>query len=381
MTVVQLTTDNRENSREYHKTAPWFGAAPEALLQGFSGLRDVQVHVVSCVQQGMPFPEKLAGNISFHSLHVPKLGWLRSGYQGCIRAVRRKLHDLRPDIVHGQGTERDCAISATLSGYPNVVTIHGNMKGLAGLFRAKPFSYHWLAARLETFTLRRTCGVFCNSAYTQELVAPRTRRTWLVPNAIRAQFFETPSNAELEAKGVILNVGVISPRKRQVEILELAMRLRAQGLKFQLEFIGACDPNTHYGRLFTEKISSCGEFARYLGLLNSDELLKRFDRASGLLHFPVEEAFGLVIPEALARGLKVFAVKTGGIIDIATDVPGAELFSAQDWQGLEQAIMRWVHNGHARPGGAADIMRQRYHPVVIARRHLEIYKEVLSRIS
>ena len=85
------------------------------MLQGFAALPEVRVHVVSCTQQPMRSPEKLAGNIWFHSLHVPKLGWLRTGYQGCIRAVRRKLRAIQPDLVHGQGTERDCALSAIFS--------------------------------------------------------------------------------------------------------------------------------------------------------------------------------------------------------------------------------------------------------------------------
>src|SRR5205085_8384414 len=113
MVIVQVTTDNREPFREYQKSVPWFGTAPEALLQGFAQLSEVKVHVIGCTQKPMAAsPEKLADNIWFHSLHVPKMGWLRTGYQGCIRAVRRKVRALQPDIVHGQGTERECSLSA-----------------------------------------------------------------------------------------------------------------------------------------------------------------------------------------------------------------------------------------------------------------------------
>ena len=94
-------------------------------------------------------PPKLAPNIFFHSLHVPKIGWMRTGYQGCIRAVRKKLKAIQPEIVHGQGTETDCAINAVFSGFPNVLTIHGNMRLIAKVNRVRPFSFPWLAARLE----------------------------------------------------------------------------------------------------------------------------------------------------------------------------------------------------------------------------------------
>ena len=51
-------------------------------------------------------PEKIAPNIFYHSLLVPKIGWLRTGYQGCIRAVRKKLQEIQPDIVHSQGDRK-----------------------------------------------------------------------------------------------------------------------------------------------------------------------------------------------------------------------------------------------------------------------------------
>src|SRR5438552_15091755 len=104
MRIVQLTTDNRQPFREYAKPDPYFGTAPEALLHGFAAMSDLEVHVVSCIQQPVRAPEKLAENIWFHSLHVPRWGWLRTGYLGCIRAVRKKVKEIRPDLVHAQGT-------------------------------------------------------------------------------------------------------------------------------------------------------------------------------------------------------------------------------------------------------------------------------------
>src|SRR5580658_8619357 len=156
MVIAILTTDDREPFRQYDNPAPWFGKAPEALVQGFNGMPGAEIHILSCTQRPVSSPVKLADNIWFHSLHVPKIGWMRTFYQGCIRATRRKLKELKPDIVHGQGTERDCAISAVLSGFPNIITVHGNMNAIAGLHHSRIGSFQWLAARLENFTLPRT---------------------------------------------------------------------------------------------------------------------------------------------------------------------------------------------------------------------------------
>jgi hypothetical protein len=155
MKIALLTTDNRENDRDYGRSEPAFGTAPEALLIGFREIPEIEVHVISCLQKAVSSPKNLADNIYFHGLFVPKLGWLRTGYQGCVRAVRRKLKEIQVDIVHAQGTERDCAISAVFSGFPNVLTLHGNMRLLAKLHRAKPWSYLGLAASFEHLALRR----------------------------------------------------------------------------------------------------------------------------------------------------------------------------------------------------------------------------------
>jgi glycosyltransferase involved in cell wall biosynthesis len=379
MKVAFFVADNREPTRDYASPVPWFGTAPEALLEGFKEMADLEVHVVSCTQQPMRSPAKLADNIWFHSLHVPKLGWMRTGYQGCIRAHRRKVAEIKPDLVHGQGTERDSSISAVCSAYPSVVTIHGNMAELARLFKAPIGSFGWLTARLENFTLKRTLGVLCNSEYTERLVRPRARRTWRVPNPIRGAFFTQSKPPAMPGKCILMNVGVIQERKRTLELLEMAGHLHKQGLDFEIQFVGKGDPDAPYVRSFMQKVkqAEAAGYARYLGSKSTDELIECFDAAHGLVHFPVEEAFGLVVAEALARELKFFGANVGGIKDICGGIPSAQLFEPGDWEGLATAMATWIKQGHPLAPEAVESIRERYHPRSIALRHMEIYREVL----
>lgn len=381
MKLALLSPDDRELRKAYDSPAPVVPAVETALLQGLVKQRDLEVHYISCLQQPVKSPEKLADNIWFHSLHVPKLGWMRTGYQGCLRAVRKKLRELQPDIVHGQGAERECALSAAFSGFPNLVTIHGNMKAVAEFYRSPIGSFHWLAGKLETLALRKTDGVFCNSAYTERVVAPRARRIWRVANAVRAQFFGPPSTVARGERPVLLNVGVMAPHKRQPEILAVARRLWQRGFRFEIHFAGKVHANTPDSADFLRQMAEAeaAGYARHLGELEVEELIAAFDRASALVHFPTEESFGLVVAEALARNLKLFAAAIGGVIDIAADVEAAELLPLNDWTGLENAIARWLEQGATLPTQAAAVMRERYHPEVIAQRHAEIYREVLGR--
>jgi glycosyltransferase involved in cell wall biosynthesis len=303
-------------------------------------------------------------------------------FQGCIRAVRKKLNEIQPEIVHGQGAEGHQALSAVFSGFPNVVTIHGNMRALAKLLNHRPFSYNWLAGRLEDFTLRRTAGVFCNSAYTEQQVEHRTPRIWRVPNAIREQFLVPPAKPEPVRKCTLVNVGVIGPGKRQVELLDVAQALHQQGLDFEFQFVGHVSPGSPYGAAFLEKIRPMEKegYARYVGLKSPSELVKLFDASAALVHVSMAESFGLVVAEALARDLKLFAARVGGVPDIAAGVPETELFDVDDWHGLTSAIGGWIRRGSPPVTGAASIMRARYDPLIVARRHVEIYREVLEGV-
>ena len=380
--IAFLTTDNREHSKDYSNSQPYFGTAPEALIEGFKTMaKDVEIHVVSCLQKTpISSPKKLADNIYYHALHVPKIGWMKTGYLGCIRAVRRKLQEIQPDIVHGQGTERDCSMCAVFSGFPNVLTIHGNIAELARIHSAIPGSFAWLQARLEDLCLARTTGVFCNSAYTESLVAHRTRQSWRVPNPLRSRFFESTQSTVGEDVSV-LNVGVICPRKRQVELLDMASEIhdaRTNNLKWR--FIGHLDASTAYGRLFLDRLrkAKSAGYAEHAGVLDTDALIQAMDQARALVHFPYEEAFGLVVAEAMARGLKFFGSDLGGIRDIAAGVSEAELIPAKNFHELGNRMLLWLDAGAPRAPHAAQTMGERYLPLKVGEEHLQIYHGILA---
>jgi len=120
-------------------------------------------------------------------------------------------------------------------------------------------------------------------------------------------------------------------------------------------------------------------FATYEGVKDTDALVRSFDVASALIHVPSEETFGLVVAEALARNVKVFSFRVGGIVDIAGGFESAVLLNEGDWDGLKAALKEWIQAGSPKPGNESVVMRQLYHPREIARRHLEIYREAVDQ--
>jgi glycosyltransferase involved in cell wall biosynthesis len=375
--VAFVVVDDRFTSVE---PLPRFGPAPTAVLSGFEEFpEELEVHVVCCTMGEQPAPARIGKHLHYHGAAVPKIGFLRTLHSGCIREVRRMVAAIRPDIVHAQGTERWCAVSAAWLPYPKVLTIHGNLAAIDPVMKMKPRSYWKLQTLLQKVSLPRFDGVFCNSDYTQSELAGSARRTWRVDNPLRTAFFDPPV-ADAAERIVILNVGLFQARKRQRELLMLAKRLWEAGVPVCFRFIGVM-PDDEYTRECRRMIEE-GEkhgYAEYGGVKTVDELVVEMDRARAAIHCPEEEAFGLVVAEAIARGLRFFGSAVGGINDITSGVPGCVLHAKDDWDGMAASIKSWVEAGAERNPAGVETMKERYSPRAIAGKHLEIYRELLAK--
>ena len=379
MRIAVITTDNRDQSRTYEAVTPLFGPAPEALLQGFALLPEVEVHVVVCARRRMQSPEKLAPNVFFHCLVVPKRGWMSTLFQGCIRAVRRQLKEIQPEVVHGQGTEGHYALSAVFSGFPNVITIHGNMRAMAKLLRPRPLSYNWLAARLEGFAIPRSRGVVCITGYTQAAVADLARRTWVVPNAVDAAFFEVAAQPVPEAPPRILCVGMIRSWKNQNALIRALDPLAAKH-RFEVIFLGEAAPGRPYEDEFLRLVES-RSWCRHAGHADRERLKEYLGDATLLALPSLEDNCPMAVLEAMAAGVPVVAAKVGGVPDLIEEGQTGLFCDPHDRGSMGAAIEKALVN----PARMVEIARraklqarERFHPVVVARRHVEIYREVLA---
>ena len=87
--IAFIVGDEREVLNQHQLPEPSFGPAPTALLAGLKQTHGVEVHIISCVRQPVPEPARLAENIFFHAVQVPRWGFLRSGYLPCILGIRK----------------------------------------------------------------------------------------------------------------------------------------------------------------------------------------------------------------------------------------------------------------------------------------------------
>lgn len=412
--IAILTTDARGAMGFPNDDLPNFGTAIRSLLEGFEMLGGhgetdkessgkpriryqelgtvppFEIHVISCTQQIMASPEKLASNIWFHSLYVPKAGWLRSGYLGCALAVRKKLREIKPDLVHAQGTERDCALSATFSPYPRLLTIHGNLRLIKKQMGFKLFSAMWFQSFLEGFAVPQFDGVICITNYTREAVEHEVPKTWVVPNAVDPAFLALGEKRLSDASArlstldsrlttpIILVVANIDERKNQNAFIK-ALDPLARSMSYEIRFFGSCG-ESDYAKQFKELIAS-RPWCYYGGMLGREELRSQFEQADMLVLPTHEDNCPMVVLEAQAAGVPVIASNVGGVPDLIEDEVTGLLADPENPVTFYTAVKKLLINDGSLSEKLARSAHQKaleqYHPSVVAKKHMDIYRSAL----
>ena len=334
--------------------------------------------MISVSRRRMATPPKLAPNIHFHQPLVSQWGMGRSLFAGAIKATREVIRAIKPDIVHGQGTERECALAAVFSGYPNVLTLHGNMRVHAKRGENKGKLYYRLAAFLEGIALRKTDGVVSISTYTGELVKPLVKQSWLLPNAADSRYFEATHKPTQPP--TVLFVGGLDERKNPVGFINACAPLfEGSGWKFRLCGTGA-KGSPYLAEL--EALAAKHPWIEIAGWKSRGDLLAEMEIASLLVLPTFEDNCPMVVLEAMAVGLPVIASRVGGVPDLITDGETGLMFDPLNPSSMRGATERILSDAGLRNrlGEAAKRdARERFHPEVIARAHLDIYREVLTR--
>jgi glycosyltransferase involved in cell wall biosynthesis len=373
--IAFLTRDSREHFKDYSNQRPYFGTAPQALLAGFEELGEPEVHVISCVRAPVASPEKIGRNIFYHSLLVHYFSRLRMGYIGSRWAIGKLLAEIRPDVVHGQGTEHENAIAAASSGFPNLITIHGNMRRIARLSNSRPFSHGWALAKLEAVAVKRADGVLCITQHTVREVKDSARKVWTVPNAVDEAFFSVKRGVAPQPTFVC--VGNIWALKNQLTLITAFDEI-ARERAIRLVFAGKTEPS-EYGAEF-ERVAKERPWCEVRGFVKPQGLRELLAGATALIHPSREENCPMVILEAMAAGVPVLASRVGGIPELVSAETGW-LFDPEKPEEIGAAV-RELFASPERAAAMGEAARaealKRFHPARVAAAHVEIYRELLS---
>ncbi|TVR65254.1 MAG: glycosyltransferase [Gemmatimonadales bacterium] len=215
----------------------------------------------------------------------------------------------------------------------------------------------------EREAVRHCMGVVVTSPFTAERVqalgVPPERIRVAPPGTEPAPLASAPLRAPAfgnEAQGPmhLVCVGSLAPRKGQDILVEAAARMEASG--WTLTLVGSLERNPAFAREVVRRIRELGmeDRIRVSGELDH-EALERLYRQTTLLVVPsLYEGYGMVVTEAVARGIPVLATD-GGALPHTLPAGSGVVVPAGDAAALGRALDQLLEAHGARsdhPGAA-----------------------------
>jgi glycosyltransferase involved in cell wall biosynthesis len=193
--------------------------------------------------------------------------------------------------------------------------------------------------KYRTFTPRAARSaqrVICVSGYTAEDVIRRydvdPGRVRVIPNAPSLPIGD---EAMPNDGPYLLAVGDLRPKKNLMRLVQAFRVLRREGLEHRLVLAGVDS-----GEGDAVRAAAGSEPVRFTGYLSDGRLDALMRGADALVHPSLYEGFGLVIVEAMARGVPVVAARATALPETGGDA--AEYFDPLDVGDQAAAITRVV---------------------------------------
>ncbi len=326
----------------------------------------------------------VSDGVILHFLSAPSKARLLTLFQYNKIKIHRELNQIRPDIVHGHGTEHEYPYIAATSGYPFTITIHcvlSDMLRNGSLGFGKRFRFR-LLQHFERITLQKARSVIVTTEYMIPIYNQRfSGKKWFVVNNSVDPLFLTAKPVE-ETRNNFLYVGRISPEKDILTLLK-AFRMVVKRVKCQvsLRIIGAIGDKGYYRNIERFIIDNrLKDKVVYEGLKSQKEVADIIASSLAVVLPSRYDAFGLVLAEAMAVGTPVIATKVGGIPYVVRDGETGFLVEPRDVNTLTEKMLLLLQDeqlrGEMGQRGKEEAW-QRFRPEVAAQRVMAVYKEVL----
>ena len=254
-----------------------------------------------------------------------------------LRKVRKEIRDFRPDLVYltptssGPGLIKDCLTVRSIRKRGSRVVLHFHNKGVLALQDRFPYGF-----------LYRSLFKDAKVIILSERLYPDVERfvaredVFFCPNGIDDVDVR---RREKQSVPEVLFLSNLLPDKGVVDLLDACKMLVERGFRFSCRFVGAPSAGLS-GDDFAQFVEdrNLQSVIRYDGPLYGTAKLDALADADMLVHPTRNDAFPLVILEAMAAGLAVVASREGGIPDEVEDGITGILCNKENPSALADAI-------------------------------------------
>ena len=171
------------------------------------------------------------------------------------------------------------------------------------------------------------------------------RKIKIVPNGIDKVFNVTKHNIREKQNGFvdILFIGYCGRIKGLFHLVEAMMVLKRQGQNnFYLHIVGETQKDPIYFNKIQRFIykNSLNDRIKFYGQMYGNDLECAWDQANIFILPSLWESYGLVIIEAMTRGIPVIATNVGAIPELVTDCVSGLIVPPKDSRALAEAIIK-----------------------------------------
>jgi glycosyltransferase involved in cell wall biosynthesis len=198
----------------------------------------------------------------------------------------------------------------------------------------------------ERLTLRAAVAVVAtSSSAAQRLIGHHGLDAGRV-HAAAPGVFAAPAAVATDGGTRLLCVAAVTPRKGQDVLVEALSTMT--DLDWRCDLVGALDRSPAYVEGLRRMITThgLGDRVRLAGPRTGDELESAYAVADLLVLASHAETYGMVVTEALARGIPVLATRAGGVAEALGRAPDGALpgmlVSPGDPAALAGALRRWL---------------------------------------
>jgi glycosyltransferase involved in cell wall biosynthesis len=354
------------------------------LLEGLRQLPDLDMHVVTA-HKSLDEPDSFQRDgITFFYLPYPRLPTELSFWM--LRPkVQRVLHQIQPDLVHGQSALRYGAMCLS-AGYPTVLTCHNvhgtDVRFTAGRLNRLQYGFH--TALLRRYFVANVRHIISISPYIRRGYEPLVRATFYdIDNPISDAFFNLDPEREIANR--ILFVGILKTRKRPGRALA-ALALAVEKVpQLHLHFAGApVEPALHARLQSFIAQHRLEDNVKFLGHLTEEQILTCYQNASILLLTSDLETSPMAVQQALAAGKPVVATDAGGTRYLIDQGCTGFVVERHNPAALAEALVRLAKDDNLRRQfgfRARSAAVSRFKSEVVAAKMLDAYQHVLEHVD
>jgi glycosyltransferase involved in cell wall biosynthesis len=297
------------------------------------------------------------------------------------RQMCRYLMELSPDVVHSHDVHGLMVKGLSL---PRVFTLNGFIYADTRISGERfALLRSWLWRWFETDGWVDQPHIISVSPYVRERLSSRvTSVIHDIENPVSEAFFGVERR---EAVGTIFSAAIVEPRKNPTALVEALARLVAGGIDARLRIAGRV---THdgYGRRLQSRIRELGleERVVLLGPTPSPRIREELAQASVFALASFEETAPVAIEEAMAAGVPVVTSNRCGMPYMVREAESGFLVEPSDPTEIAERLGQILVDGTLRSRMGARsraIAEERFHPLPIARRTLQVYERATRGVT